>query len=67
MMHHMKFGMRNTVRFVCFCLFFASAVIASLNEETAILLLIVSTGMFILMGLLGNLTREDFHSLYRKR
>ncbi len=63
----MKFKTRDTVMFLCLCLFALSAVIAPLNEETGILLLVASSGVFILGGLLSVSTKEHLPNADRKR
>lgn len=63
----MKFKTRDTVMFLCLCVFALSAVVAPLNEETGILLLVASAGVFILGGLLSVLTKEHFPNSNRKR
>lgn len=54
-MRHMT---RDKVMFLCLCLFALSAAVAALNQETAILLLVASSGTFVLMGLVDNPRKE---------
>jgi len=49
---------RDRVMFLSLCLFALSVAIAALNEETAILLLIASSGTFILMGVVDDPKKE---------
>lgn len=54
----MKTVTRGKVMLLCLCLFVLSAAVAALSEETAILLLIASSGTFVLVGLVDDSKKE---------
>ena len=57
-MRHMKPITRGKVMLLCLCLFALSAATAALGEETAILLLIASSGTFVLVGLVDDSKKD---------
>jgi len=54
----MKSMTRGRVMLLCLCLFALSAATTALSEETAILLLIASSGAFVLVGLVDDSKKD---------